>query len=103
MIWLVMISAGLMTFAARYSMIGLFGNRPIPERLKRLLFYVGPAVMAAIIAPEVLVMDGGIDLLGNPRIPAFIGAAIVALLSRNVPLTILTGMVLLWGIEFTLG
>ena len=37
MIWLVMIASGLMTFASRFSMIGLIGNRPIPQRLRRLL------------------------------------------------------------------
>jgi len=103
MIWAVMITAGLMTFAARYSMIGLFGDRPIPASLKRLLGYVAPAVMAAIIAPEVLVIDGVITLADNARIPAFMGAALVAFWSRNVPLTILAGMLLLWGIEFGLG
>jgi branched-subunit amino acid transport protein len=101
-IWIVMIMAGVMTFAARFSMIGLLGDRQIPESLKRLLGYVGPAVMAAIIAPEVLVVDGLITIMDNPRIPAFAGAAVVAVLSRNVPLTILTGMVLLWGIELFL-
>lgn len=103
MIWIVIIMAGLMTFAARYSMIGLFGDRQIPESMKRLLGYIGPAVMAAIIAPEVLTVDGIITITDNPRIPAFIGAAVVAFLSRNVPLTILTGMLLLWGTEFFLG
>ncbi|XDZ64828.1 AzlD domain-containing protein [Alphaproteobacteria bacterium LSUCC0684] len=103
MIWAVMIAAGLMTFAARYSMIGLLGDRPIPERLKRLLGYVGPAVMAAIIAPEVLVTGDMINVMDNPRIPAFIGASIVAFWTRSVPLTILTGMLLLWGIEFITG
>lgn len=96
MIWLVMIGAGLLTFAARYSMIGVIGNRPIPEKLKHLLSYVGPAVMATIITPEVMLIEGQIELMVNPKIPAFIGAAIVAVATRNVLATIATGMILLW-------
>ena len=84
MIWLVMIASGLMTFASRFSMIGLIGNRPIPQRLRRLLTYTGPAVLA--------IMD-------NPRILAFIGAAVIAVWTRNVLATIATGMVLLWVLK----
>lgn len=96
MIWLVMICAGMLTFGARYSMIGLFGNRPIPDRLRRLLAYIGPAVMAAIIAPEVILIDGAIAFTDNPKIPAFIAATVIAVLTRNVLATIATGMLLLW-------
>ena len=99
MIWLVMICAGVLTFAARYSMIGLVGSRELPQRLKRLLEYVAPAVLASIIAPEVMLVDSAITLTSNPKIPAFILALGVALLTRNVLATIATGMATLWLLE----
>ena len=34
--------------------------------------------------------------MDNPKVPAFLAAAAVALLTRNVIATIATGMVLLW-------
>ena len=99
MIWLVMIASGLMTFASRFSMIGLIGNRPIPQRLRRLLTYTGPAVMASIITPEVMLSGGELAIMDNPRILAFIGAAVIAVWTRNVLATIATGMVLLWVLK----
>ena len=79
-------------------MIGLVGSRELPERLKRLLEYVAPAVLASIIAPEVMLVDSAITLT-NPKIPAFILALGVALLTRNVLATIATGMATLWLLE----
>ena len=99
MIWLVMAAAGLMTFASRFVMIGLVGDRHVPEWLQRLLAFVGPSVLAVIITPAVMMADGGLVLAGNLKIPAFLAAAVVAALTRNVIATIATGMVLLWFLE----
>ena len=99
MIWLAMIFAGLMTFAARFSMIGLIGNRPIPDSIQKLLPYVGPAVMAAIIIPATLLIDGQMVLDGNMKIPALLVAGLVAFASGNVLATIATGMVVLWLLQ----
>ena len=35
-IWLVMIASGLLTFAARFSMIGLFQDRELPQIIKQI-------------------------------------------------------------------
>jgi branched chain amino acid efflux pump len=58
---------------------------------------VPPAVLSAIIFPEVLVRDGAPDLqLGNARLVAGLVAAFVAWRTRNVVLTIAVGMAALW-------
>ena len=99
MIWIVMAAAGLLTFASRFVMIGLIGERPVPGWLQRLLGFVGPSVLAVIIVPSVMLAEGGIVLADNPKIPAFLAAAVIAALTRNVIATIATGMILLWVIE----
>lgn len=99
MIWIAMIASGLMTFAARFSMIGLIGNRPIPDSIRKLLTYVGPSVMAAIIIPSTLLVDGEVMLADNMKIPALLMAAGVAYLTSNVLATIGTGMVVLWVLQ----
>ena len=99
MIWLVMAAAGALTFASRFVMIGLVGERPVPDWLQRLLGFVGPSVLAVIIVPEVLMPAGAIALTGNPKLPAFLAAAVIAVLTRNVIATIATGMVLLWFLQ----
>lgn len=97
-IWLVMIASGLLTFAARFSMIGLFQDRELPQIFKKILTYVAPSVLAAIIIPDVLLIEGAVMVMGNPKIPAFLLAMVAAALTRNVLVTISTGMVALWVI-----
>lgn len=96
LIWLVMIASGLLTFAARFSMLGLFQDRELPQILKQVLTYVAPSVLAAIIIPDVLLIDGTVMVMDNPKIPAFLLAMVAAALTRNVLVTISTGMIALW-------
>ncbi|MCE2517674.1 MAG: AzlD domain-containing protein [Alphaproteobacteria bacterium] len=98
-LWGVILASGLLTFAARFSMIGIFHDRELPELIKRLLAYVAPAALSAIILPDILLVEGDITFTGNAQIPAFILAAVVAYFSRNVMATITTGMIALWVIE----
>ena len=98
-IWLVMIASGLLTFAARFSMIGLFQDRELPQIIKQILTYVAPSVLAAIIIPDVLLVDRAVMVLDNPKIPAFLLAMVAAALTRNVLVTISTGMIALWLIS----
>jgi len=66
-------------------------------RLQALLRYVPPAVLAALIAPEIFVRDGLVDLsLLSARPLAALVAALVALYTRSVSLTIAAGLLALW-------
>jgi branched-subunit amino acid transport protein len=95
-IWLIMLIGGLITFGMRFSLIYLFGKFEIPETLRRALHYVPPAVLSAIIVPELLYQGGKFSVtLDNTRLLAGIVAAIVAWYSKNTLLTILAGMVAL--------
>ncbi len=96
MIWAVMILSGLATFLARFSMIGIFKDRAIPDVMRRLLTYVAPSALAAIILPDVMLKDGAITIMGNPEIPAFLVAVGVAFFTRNVMVIIASGMMALW-------
>ena len=100
-IWLVMILGGLITFGMRFSLIYLFGKFEIPETLRKALHYVPPAVLSAIIFPELLIRNGVLDLsLGNTRLLAGIIAIATAWFSRNTLLTILVGMAALFLIQW---
>ena len=96
MIWITMIISGLLTFAARFSMIGMFKDRAIPDVMRKLLTYVAPSALAAIILPDVLLIDGNLAFVGNPEIPAFLVAVGVAFFTRNVIVIIASGMIALW-------
>ncbi|MEW5829432.1 MAG: AzlD domain-containing protein [Chloroflexota bacterium] len=92
-IWLVFLLGGLLTFGMRFSFIYLFGRYEIPETLRRALRFVPPAVLSAIVVPELLIQSGRLELsLTNFRLLAGVVAVLVAWKTRNTLLTILAGM-----------
>lgn len=100
-IWLVMLLGGLITFAMRFSLIYLFGRFEVPETMRKALHYVPPAVLSAIIFPELFLHDGTLNVsLENTRLLAGLIAIIVAWFSRNTLVTILVGMAALFLLQF---
>ena len=96
-IWLVMLLGGLITFGTRFSLIYLFGRFEVPETMRKALHYVPPAVLSAIIFPELLLRDGVLSVgFDNTRLLAGIIAIVTAWLSKNTLLTILVGMAALF-------
>ncbi len=103
-LWLVIIVAGLITYAIRLSMILLQGRISLPQRVQQGLRYVPVAVLSAIIFPEMLQPGGTLDLsLGNARLLAGIVAVAVAHLTKNVMWTAGVGMLTLWGLQALMG
>ena len=96
-LWMLMVAIGIATFAIRLSFIYLFGKVEIPETVTKALRYVPPAVLSAIVLPELLMPGGQFDLsFGNGRLIAGLLAAAVAWRTKNVVLTIVTGMLALY-------
>lgn len=95
-IWLIMILGGLITFGMRFSLIYLFGRFQVPETMRRALHYVPPAVLSAIIFPELLLHNNHLYLsFNNYRLVAGIIAVLVAWFSKNTLITIIVGMIVL--------
>ncbi|HZZ84265.1 MAG TPA: AzlD domain-containing protein [Anaeromyxobacteraceae bacterium] len=96
-------AAGLLTFLTRLSFIALLGRIEVPPLLSRALRLVPPAVLSAIILPELVIRHGGLDVsFRNPRLLAGILAAGVALWTRSVLATIAAGMAALWLLQYLL-
>lgn len=96
-LWLIIILAGLITFSIRLSFILFWGRLNIPDWLQRALRFVPPAVLTAIIFPELMIRNGALDLsFSNPRLLAGAVAILVGLKTKNMILTILIGMLVLW-------
>lgn len=94
---LTLVACGLLTFLTRFSFIAGGRRLALGPRLQALLRYVPPAVLAALIAPEIFVRDGALDFSPtSPRLIAAAVAAAVALRTRSVTLTIGVGLVVLW-------
>ncbi len=91
---------GMVTYAIRLSMFVLYGRLQLPEWLMRALNYVPAAVLTAIIAPELFLPGGTLDLsLSNLRLIAGLVAILVAWRTRNVLLTVVAGMGTLWLLQ----
>ena len=99
-LWLTLLGMGLITYGIRLSMILLLGRVKISERWQRALRLVPPAVLSAIIFPELLRPEGNWDIsFGNARLLAGIIAAVVAWRTKNALLTIGVGMAALWILQ----
>ena len=95
-IWLVMLLGGLVTFVIRFSFIYLFGKLHIPGTVRRALHYIPPAVLSALVFPELFMHEGVLSLsLDNTRLLAGLMAVAVAWYSKNTLLTIVVGMLAL--------
>jgi branched-subunit amino acid transport protein len=102
-IWLVMLIGGLITFGMRFSLIYLFGRFHVPEALRKALRYVPPAVLSAIIFPELFIRDEMLNLsLDNYRLMAGLVAILAAWFTKNILITILAGMLALFLLQFFL-
>ncbi len=103
-LWLVILVAGLLTFATRLSFIFLLGRLPMPDWFRRGLRFVPVAVLSAIILPELTSPNGDLFISWhNPQLLAGAVAILVAWRTRNVILTILAGMAALLVLQALLG
>jgi branched-subunit amino acid transport protein len=92
------------TFAIRYSMFAVAERVEFPVWLVNALRYTPPAVLTAIIVPAVLIPSGqGIQLTYTN---AYLIGALVALgvgwFSKNLLLTIVSGMLAFWAWQWIL-
>jgi branched-subunit amino acid transport protein len=91
-IWWILLFGGLLTFGMRLSFIYLLRRVQISQTVRRALRFVPPAVLSALVLPELLMPAGYLDLsLANHRWLAGFIAGLVAWRTRSVPLTFLAG------------
>ena len=96
-LWTIILGGLIVTYLIRLSFILLIPLERFPDRLRRGLRFVPPAVLAALITPEFLRPGGVWDLsMGNERLLAGLLAALFAWRTKNTWLTILAGMLALW-------
>ncbi len=98
--WIVIVGAGAITFLLRASFIVFADPHKFPHAFRVALVFVPPAVLAAIVAPYLVMVQGAFDLtLANPRWIAGLVAIAVAAIVRNALATIGVGMATLWILQ----
>ena len=92
-IWLVIGVLALATAAARSSFWLMGHHITIPNRVQEMLRYAPACALAAIVAPDLVLVEGQPLLdLSNIKLVAGIVATIFYLLRRNMLQTIVFGM-----------
>ena len=100
--WVAIVAIGAITYGIRLSFIHLFGRIDgVPDRVRRPLRYVPPAVLAALVLPDLVVLRPSVAAtLVDERLIAGLAAAAVAWRTENVFATIAVGMAVLWLLRF---
>jgi branched-subunit amino acid transport protein len=93
--WLTILLLTVATIVTRSSFF-LFGHAvKLPAKLQHALRYAPAAALAAIVAPDLVLVDGTLHLsLMNPKLLAAIGATAFFLFTRHLLGTIIAGMAL---------
>ncbi len=97
--WGVVGILALGTFLMRFSFFALFRGT-VSQRFMAMLRPIPAAVLAALVAPAILVPGGELHNIGlaweNGKLVAGVVAALVAWRTRHMFLTIAAGLVALW-------
>ncbi|HUY04160.1 MAG TPA: AzlD domain-containing protein [Rhodocyclaceae bacterium] len=102
-VWIVILALAAATFATRLSFLGLFAHVELPRLVRRALAYMPPAILAAIIMPQVFPAVAGVPSFDPARLLAAVIASLVAWKTRSTMATVSIGMLALWGLQAILG
>ena len=101
MTWTSIFIAGLITYFTRMGMVTLIDKDIFSENFRKILNYVPSVVFPSIIFPGVLLDDyGSFVTITDPKIYGALIAIIVGYFSRNVILTIISGLTSYWFLIF---
>ena len=92
----VMLIGGLITFLTRLSFIALEGRYAAPQGFRRALPLVPVAALSALVLPDLVLANGTLQLINNPRLLAGAVAIVVAWRWKNATLTIVAGFIALF-------
>lgn len=98
-IWWLIIICGIITFLIRFSFFK-FANDWLIAKIKEILSYLPASIFAAIVTQGIF--PKGIDNLtiSNHKIIASLIALSIAIKYKNVIITILSGLSILWLLNF---
>jgi branched-subunit amino acid transport protein len=99
--WLIILAVSAITFLLRASFIVFADPHRFPHAFRLALTFVPPAVMAAIVAPGLLLRDGVLDFSpSNERLIAGLAAIVATIFVRNAMAAIAAGMSTLWLLQW---
>ena len=101
MTWTSIFIAGFITYLTRMAMITLIDKDFFNENFRKILNYVPSVVFPSIIFPGIFLDDyGTLVAITDPKIYGALTAIFVGFFSRNVILTIASGLASYWFLIF---
>ena len=89
----VIIGAALINYTARSLPLVFLSRVSLPPLAMEWLGFVPAAVLAALVAPEILTQDGHLNIsFGNKNLLAALPTLAVALKTKSLAYTVITGM-----------
>ena len=103
MTWTSIFIAGFITYLTRMGLITLIDKDIFNENFRKILNYVPSVVFPSIIFPGVFLDDyGTLVAITDPKIYGALTAIFVGYFSRNVILTIISGLSSYWFLIFVI-
>jgi len=103
-VWIAIVGVSCSTFFLRASFMLFADPHRFPHWFRQALKFVPAAVLAAIVAPGLLMAGGTLDLsLANPRLVAGLMAMGVMFYLRNTFASVAAGMAALWALQWAFG
>ncbi len=100
-IWASIILAGLINYLTRLGSVLTINPNKLNNMTKQVLSYVPSAVFPAIIFPAIFLnTEGGVVEINDPKVIAIFIAFSIGILSKNLIITILSGLISFWIIKF---
>lgn len=101
--WPIVLVLGIGTFLIRYSFILIMDKLTLSDAIHRMLRFIPASVLPALTVPAILLhKNGAVAFAGIERPLAALVAIVVAWKTRNILLTIASGMAALWGFQAVL-
>lgn len=96
-IWFLVFTLSLLTFLLRASFL-LFGSKlELSSKFDRVFRYIPAAILASLVGPAFVKDDGVVSFsFMNPQLLAGLLAILVAWKTKNILLTLVSGMLFLW-------
>jgi branched-subunit amino acid transport protein len=95
-LWPIIFAIGAGTFLIRFSFIWLLGRSKVNLTLQKLLKFVPPSVLSALILPSFIFPQQADFSFENHRMWAGAIAVFIAWKTKNILFTIASGLIALW-------
>ncbi len=100
---IMIIGMAIVTFIPRYIPLAVLSKFEIPDIIVDWLRFIPPAILAALLAPGILIIEGKLILTAqNIFLIASLPTILVAIYKKNIFLTVLVGMSMVILLEYLL-